>query len=246
MVEQTVTAHQFWTLCVEVVGVLGTWAAVLVALFGRSLCQMIFKPKLKLRVAEQFPYCMKLKKKNVTSSRFDFEVVEICGIVTNEKPFCAHRCKVMCLGIYVQDAAKTSFCEYKKIRPLQFQWIDFPFDKNEQAIDIAQSVENYVKLAEISKQEKLTSSGAPKGGASEDTTIAIAVSEYGNQECGYIRIPPENKSVVLKVQLSHAGNSPQHYNVRIDWQGRTVEEFGRLENLSVALIEDKNFKVKKV
>lgn len=236
------TSYEKWSLIGMWLGATGTCGTVVYALFGSMMKRWFNKPKLELHISDKFPHCTKVKKDSASASNSDLDVVEICASIVNAKKYCAQHSRVMCTGIYVLEANDKTFCSYVELRPRQFQWIDVAPDRIRNEIDIAQSVMHFVKIAEISKPQNEMTANGQRSSMTKPATITIAVPNPSSPSSSYIRIPHEHKSVLIKVQVSCSGNTPECYNIRIDWKGSSVGESGQPGKLKIALIDEHEVK----
>ena len=213
---------------------LGTIGAVLYALYGSIMDRWFRNPKLELKIANAFPFCYYHKNDNGNDSDPVFENLEISAILVNSKEFNANHCQVLCKGIYVLEANKAKFTSYIKIRPSQFPWQNMDISRQNSVIDIEQSVDYYVKIAEISKPlNKMTSNG-DKPVQNDKPSIKIAIPHPNGQGAGYIKIPYE--TVLVELQIVSSNSGPLTYGVRIDWRGDNISEFENKEIFTIALI----------
>lgn len=219
-------------------GSIGTIGAVVYALFGAAMRRWFNRPKLKLDINGKFPYCALVIRGETTESNSDLNIVEICASLVNSKKFCAQHSRVTCIGVYVLEANGKDFCSFIDFRPRQFQWMDVANDRQNSEIDIGQSVQHFVKIAEISKP--LNEMAANNGGASQQqfASVTIAIPNPHKPGASYVRIPFEHKCILIKVQVSCSGCVPQNYNIQIDWKGCDVNEFNKPGKLSVSLVSD--------
>lgn len=232
------TTYEKWTLVGMWLGSIGTVGVVVYALFGAAMRRWFNKPKLELDISSAFPFCVKVKRGNVSASNSDLDVVEICASLVNTKKYCAQHSRVTCTGIYVLEANDKTFCPLIPLRPRQFQWMDVSSERVKSEIDIAQSVVHFVKIAEISKPQNEMAVNGQRSGTAKPASITIAVPNPNNPGSSYIRIPPEHKSVLIQTQVSCSGNSPICYNIRIDWKGSSVDEFKQPGKLKIDRISD--------
>lgn len=232
------TTYEKWSLVGIWLGAFGTCGAVIYALFGSIMRRWFNKPCLELSITNEFPFCTKIKKVNVSASNSDLDIVEICASLINTKKYCAQHSRVVCTGIYVLEANDKTFCSFISLRPRQFQWIDISSDRIKNEIDIAQSVIHFVKIAEISKPQNEMAANGQRLNTARPATITIAVPNPDNPSSSYIRIPTEHKSILVKVQVSCSGNTPKCYTIRIDWKGSSVGEFDQPGKLKIAIIDE--------
>lgn len=230
--------YQKWSLIGLWLGSIGTVGAVVYALFGAAMKRWFNKPKLDLRITNQFPYCAPVMRGETTESNSELNIVEICASLVNSKKYCAQHCRVICNGIYVLEASGDEFCSFIDFRPRQFQWMDIANERQNTEIDIGQSVQHFVKIAEISKS--LNEMRANSDGVSQQqiASVMIAIPDPRKPGLSYIRIPAEeHKCILIKVQVVCSGCLPKNYNIRIDWKGSDVNEFSKPGKLSVSLID---------
>ena len=236
------TPYEKWTLGGLWLGSVGTIGAVVYALFGATMRRWFNKPKLRFDISDKFPYCSLAMHGGTTESNEDLNVVEICASLVNLKKFCAQHSRVVCCGIYVLEANGKTFCQFISFRPRQFQWLDIAPERQNREIDIGQSVQHFVKIAEISKSLNEMAVNNQRMRQASPATVTIAIPNPHKPGTSYIRIPTEHNSVLIQTQVSCSGCSPWNYNVRIDWKGSSVDEFGKPGKLSVSLVGESEMK----
>ena len=178
---------------------IGTCGAVMYALFGAIMRRWFNTPKLEIAITDGFPHCALLKRSDPKVSNSDLDVIEICASLVNVKKWCAKNSRVMCNAIYVPEADGEKYCSFQKMRPQQFQWIDLPDDQSFSAIDIAQSVSHFVKIAEISKPQNIMSANESANKELKAGPASVTVAVRDGHGKAYIRIPFEHKSTLISI-----------------------------------------------
>ena len=232
------TTYEKWTLAGMWLGSVGTVGAVVYALFGAAMRRWFNKPNLKFDISDKFPYCSLVMRGGTTESNDDLNVVEICASLVNSRKFCAQHSRVVCTGVYVLEANGKTFCPFMLFRPLRFQWLDVAPERQNLEIDIGQSVQHFVKIAEISKPLNEMAMNSQRMRQPQSATVTIAIPDPHKPGSSYVRVPAEHNCVLIKAQVSCSGCSPWNYNVRIDWKGCSVREFDNPGKLSVSLIDE--------
>lgn len=148
---------------------------------------------------------------------------------------------MICNGIYVLEANGNEFCPFIKFRPRQFQWMDIANERQSTEIDIGQSVQCFIKIAEISKPLNEMAANSKNDDSVSQRQIAsvvVAITDPHKPGASFIRIPSEHQCILIKVQVLCSDCAPRNYNIQINWQGRDVNELDRPGKLSVSLVDD--------
>lgn len=145
------SSYEKWSLVAMFAGAIATFLAVAVALFGAKIKRFFEKPELVFSVSDDYSAeCYRSSDNGSDSDSFD-----ICGTLTNNEKYCAEHTKVICNGIFIQEANKEKYCPLlKNFRQKQFEWLEVPMEKVFSEINIFHGVEYYVKIAEISQEDK--------------------------------------------------------------------------------------------
>ena len=232
------TPYEKWSLMGLWFGSIGTVGAVVYALFGAAMRRWFNKPKLELSITDKFPYCALVMRGETTESNSDLSIVEICASLVNLKKYCAQHSRVICTGVYVLEANGKTFCPFINFRPRQFRWMDIANERQNTEIDIGQSVQHFVKIAEISKPQNEMAANNEGTSQPQIASVTVAIPNPHKPGSSYVRIPSEHKCILIKVQVSCSGCTPINYNIQIDWKGNDVKDFARPGKLSVSLVDD--------
>ena len=239
-------------LVITGLGALGTCFTVWIALVSVCWRRILNRPKLKLEVNHELPFCMLIQEDADESTTRRTNVVEICGKVFNTSRVIATDCKVVCKGIYVFNPDQKSVIELKKLRPVAFPWVDS--QSKPDRVDLSRSLERYFKFAEISYPPQETRDGeqvvaaqadgilkssvpnVPKA-QSQHTSIVIFIPGEEGHGTKY-RIPSNGRGVLLHIAVTCIDNPPKIYGVRIDWNGDDPSEFSKPSMLFVKALEE--------
>lgn len=226
-------------LVITGLGALGTCFTVWIALVSVCWRRILNRPKLKLAVNHELPFCMLIQDDADESTAGKANVVEICGKVFNDSRVVATDCKIICKGIYVFSPDQKSVIELKKLRPTAFPWVDS--QSKHDRVDLSRSLDKYFKFAEISYPPQETRNGDDAIVAQADGIIKPSVSSESSaqsQSASIVifipgdeghgtkyRISSNSKGVLLHIAVTCIENPAEIYGIRIDWNGGDPSEF---------------------
>jgi len=241
-----------YMLVITGMGALGTCFTVWIALVTICWRRILNRPKLKLEVNHELPFCMLIQEDADESKAGRANVVEICGKVFNNSRIVATDCRVICKGVYTVSPDQKSVIELKKLRPVAFPWVDSQI--RPERVDLSRSLERYFKFAEISYPPQETRNGEQMVTAQTDgisksdaTNEPIARSQQasivifipGDESVGTkYRISCNSRSVLLHIAVTCIDNPPKIYGIRIDWNGEDPSEFSKPGMLFVKSMEE--------
>lgn len=233
------TKYESWMLAASWFTAVGTLGAVVFAMFSAALKRWVNSPKLTFHISEAIPNCNLVSGCNPQVGNRSFDFIEGCGYVQNSKRYCAKSCQVMCDEIFVLDADGRKFCQFKKIRPRQFPWVDAE-EGAHIPIDIPQSLHRYVKVFEIKNVKEIPSAPfGPVASHSQNATQIVVCLMIGKD---YIRIPSEYRSIILPIVITSSGMKPINEYIRVDWKGGSVKEISDPGKLKVSKLFEKDFR----
>ena len=242
-------------LVITGLGALGTCFTVWIALVSVCWRRILSRPKLKLEVNHELPFCMLIQEDADESTAGRTNVVEICGKVFNTSGVVATDCKVICKGIYVFCPDQKSVIELKKLRPIAFPWADS--QNKPDRVDLSRSLERYFKFAEISYPPQETRNGEQvvmgqedgnqvSDGSNEQVVksqhASIVIFIPGDESVGTkYRISSNSRSVLLQIAVTCIDNPPKIYGIRIDWNGDDPSDFSKPGMLFVKYMDEIDF-----
>lgn len=228
------TSYEKWSLVAMYIGSVATSIAVIYALFGAAINRWFERPKLLFAIKKEY---FKEHYKSFSDSKSNLDSVDICGILTNEKHFCAERTKVICNGVYIREADEEKYCLLSKLHQKQFEWLEVPRERIYEEIDILNGIEYYVKVAEISQTGEAGDNITPSNEPIE-ATIRLAFHNPKNSSTEFLKLKKNQRNILISIKILSSTCKPLQKFVQIDWKGEKVNEYSESSNLRVKVIEN--------
>ena len=210
-------------LWAEILGAIGSFGAVIIALYKEPIWAIINAPRLEMNVGNDGPFC---SIENTMSGGGDEigKFIEICGKITNCGMSAANKCQVTCEEIYTLGAdGKYSASDKHQFRPMSFKWSD----TDSKELDIPNELHGYIKLAEIrARGSELGGETGEKSNGKKNSKLYIVVSIPDKTVKGKcIELEPDCNKVILPLELFCAGTKPRKKFVKIIWEGKSIADY---------------------
>ena len=201
-------------------GSIGSFGAVVVALYLEPIKKFFLKPELNLHVSNASPMCIIENVDAGASGKEEF--VDICCKIENTGGSSAEKCRVVCEEIMTLGADKKfSVSDENKFRPLFFTWIG----EKKTELDIAASDYGYVKLAEIrtrsSELGKAPDVGSVAGSLTPYLVVCLPSRTVKNQ---YVQFD-DDKSIIIQFRIVCSGRTAKERYIQIVWEGKSIADF---------------------
>lgn len=215
-------------------GSIGSFGAVVIALYLEPIKKFFLKPELDLKVSNASPMCIIENIEAGASGNEEF--VDICCKIENTGGSAADKCRMVCEEILTLGADKKfSVSDENKFRPLFFTWIG---DKKTE-LDIAASDYGYFKFAEIrtrsSELGKAPDIGSVTGSLTPYLVVCLPSRTVKNQ---YIQFD-DDKSIIVHFRIACSGCVAKERYVQIVWEGKSIADFRKHpEKLAITDVTD--------
>lgn len=216
-------------------GVFGTFSAVVIALFGKSIFRYFNKPILKFNTAKDESHCYYKVESQVEP---DVKIVklEIYGHVTNEMPTAATNCQAVCNVAYVSTSGHSDYSPSHQFCTASFKWVN----SRSYEITLRKSMDRYLKLVEIIEKETEKQNGPDDKRSKKKervTTIRLCVPSYG-ASTDTIEIGAGYKGIMFPVQITCDELVTEVVYVQVVWQGEKLSDYKLADKLKICKLTE--------
>lgn len=216
-------------------GVFGTFSAVVIALFGKSIFRYFNKPILIFNIAKDKSHCY---YKEETQVEPDVKIVklEIYGRVTNEMSIVATNCQAVCNVAYVSTSGHSDYSPLHQFCTASFKWVN----SRSYEITLRKSMDRYLKLIEIIEKETERQNGPDEKKSKKKervTTICLCIPSFC-ASTDMIEIGGGYKGIMFPIQIICDELVKDVVYVQVVWQGEKLSDYNVADKLKICKLTE--------